>query len=106
MTEPFNPFAKPEEPVADILAGTPAESPTDEPAVLGAGSRSTEMPEEPELTGLAAVYVEKEEDKQKVKCLEEIGKILKKHGGMESNVGLNDEYWDLTALYRKFNANP
>lgn len=78
--------------------------------MMGNNPPATNSPEEQppakELSGLAAVYAEDDPEKQKKQCLKEIDKILKKHDGMESNIGLKDEYWDLTALYRQLNQNP
>ena len=61
---------------------------------------------EKELEGLTAVYAEKDVEKQKKLCIREINKILKENDGLESNIGINSEYWDLTALHRKLSATP
>lgn len=95
----FVPFSEAFPPARDEISDAPADE---------AGIQSYEVKEEekPELKGLASVYAEDDIDKQKKKCLEEITKILRKHDGMESNIDLKHEYWDLTALYRKLYANP
>jgi hemin uptake protein HemP len=38
--------------------------------------------------------------------LAQINEILVAHGGNESNVGQNSEYWDLLKQYRLLNINP
>lgn len=92
----------------DFVPFSEAFPPASEDVTDEAGIQSYEVKEEekPELKGLASVYAEDDIDKQKKKCLEEITKILRKHDGMESNIDLKHEYWDLTALYRKLYANP
>lgn len=42
------------------------------------------------------------EEKEKGELLEKIGKILKEHDGLESNVPLDHEYWGLLNRYRAF----
>lgn len=84
----------------------PEEQPQISDAEVASATEVTRVEEPKELEGLAAVYAEDDIEKQKEKCLKEIGKVLEKHDGMESNISLKDEYWDLTALYRKLTANP
>ena len=37
------------------------------------------------------------------KLLEQIGQIVKQHGGAEANIPLSSEYWDLLNRYRSLN---
>lgn len=41
-----------------------------------------------------------EAEPEKQKTLEQIQYILKEHGGLESNIPRNSEYWDLCNKYR------
>jgi len=40
----------------------------------------------------------------KLMCLHEMNEILKEAGGLESNIGITSNYWDLQKEYRRLEA--
>jgi hypothetical protein len=48
----------------------------------------------------AEAKAEKEKEKEKEKVLKQIQDILNDHGGLESNIGIPNEYWQLKNIYR------
>jgi len=75
--------------------------------------KSTSFSDEPAKVEEPVVKAEEEEKKEKEdpeekerkEIMEKVGKILKEHGNMESNIGVNNEYWDLMSRYRKLTQN-
>jgi hypothetical protein len=107
MSDWPNPFDKPVD--LNNKEETPVDFTVDPPNPATAEITDAELKtavdlDEPET--IASIKEEEDRDKQKAKTLESIGKILKKFNGMESNIPVKHEYWDLIALYRSLNANP
>jgi hypothetical protein len=55
---------------------------------------------------LADKMAPKDNEADKAELLSQINDILVQHGGQESNVGQNSEYWDLLKRYRTLNQTP
>ena len=89
---------------------TPESQPTSDSGTSEADSTVTKTeepvtslpPVAPTVTTKPAAKVEviKVPKTEKEECLEKMNAILAEHGGLEGNVGMTSEYWDLLKKYR------